>query len=215
MNYYSYKVEHDYGLAPNPFGGYCTLAVCKGDIRKSTRLQSGDWIIGTGSRSLENLSGREMLHHLIFAMRVEDKMTFDQYWRDERFQYKKPIVTGSLVQMYGDNIYHHEDGDDEWIQEDSAHSLANGSCNRDHLERDTKSENVLVSRYFYYFGDSCPLIPEEFWAVCSEGRNVKSISIPQDVANDFIQWLESNFDIGIHGDPINWLEHSDTINRRN
>ena len=26
MKNFSYKIEHDFGLAPNPFGGYCTLA---------------------------------------------------------------------------------------------------------------------------------------------------------------------------------------------
>ena len=26
---FSYVVDHDYGFAPNPFGGFCTLAKCK------------------------------------------------------------------------------------------------------------------------------------------------------------------------------------------
>lgn len=214
MNYYSYKVEHDFGLAPNPFGGYCTLAVCKGDIRGNRRLEIGDWIIGTGSRSLERVSGMPMIHHLIYAMKVEEIISFDQYWNDQRFEYKKPVVTGSLVQMYGDNIYHKEENTQDWKQENSAHSLTNGSCNINHLRRDTKSENVLISKNFYYFGDECPLIPEEFWEVCSEGRNVKSISIPIEIAQNFINWVEENFQIGIHGEPINWKEHSDTIKRR-
>lgn len=48
MSYFSYVVEHDYGLAPNPFGGYCSLAVCKPGIRGNENLKIGDWIIGTG-----------------------------------------------------------------------------------------------------------------------------------------------------------------------
>ena len=32
--------------------------------------------------------------------------SFDQYYNDPRFQCKKPIKNGSLVQMYGDNVYH-------------------------------------------------------------------------------------------------------------
>ena len=214
MNFYSYKVEHDYGLAPNPFGGFCTLAVCKGDIRRNTRLQMGDWVIGTGSRSLEHLTGKELIHHLIYAMKVEEKTTFDQYWKDNRFQCKKPMVNGSLVQMYGDNFYHRNEETEEWIQEDSAHSLEGGNCNRSHLERDTKSENVLISEHFYYFGDNAPIIPDEFLEVCSEGRNVKSVSISEEVGNSFVKWLEDNYEQGIHGDPINWLEHSSTIHRR-
>lgn len=40
MHCFRYKLNHDYGLAPNPFGGVMTLAVCKGDIRKIRILQS-------------------------------------------------------------------------------------------------------------------------------------------------------------------------------
>lgn len=39
MHCFRYKLNHDYGLAPNPFGGVMTLAVCKGDIRKIRILQ--------------------------------------------------------------------------------------------------------------------------------------------------------------------------------
>lgn len=30
MHLFSYRVEHDYGLAPNPFGGTISFAVCRG-----------------------------------------------------------------------------------------------------------------------------------------------------------------------------------------
>jgi hypothetical protein len=211
MNYYSYKIEHDYGLAPNPFGGYCTIAVCKGDIRGSKRLELGDWIFGTGSKALEKIAGTEMINHLIYAMKVEEKITFDEYWNDSRFQYKKPIINGSLVKMYGDNFYHKDSETNGWVQENSAHSLSNGSCNIGHRRRDTKSENVLISKTFYYLGDNSPLIPDEFVEVCSRGRNVKGPAIPKDTADSFVKWLEENYSIGIYGDPINWKEHSDTI----
>ena len=56
MKIYSYKIDHDFGLAPNPFGQYCTVAVCKPDIRKSKNLKIGDWIIGTGSKSLSKVT---------------------------------------------------------------------------------------------------------------------------------------------------------------
>src|SRR4051812_17344850 len=115
MGYFSYKVEHDYGLAPNPFGGYCTLAVCKPIIRNNKNLAIKDWIIGTGSMKLKRI------HQLIYAMQVEEIITFNQYWADPRFQYKKPIINGSLVQMYGDNFYHQDPNTKRWIQEDSAH----------------------------------------------------------------------------------------------
>ena len=33
MNCFRYKIEHDYGFAPNPFHGTLSLAACKGQLR--------------------------------------------------------------------------------------------------------------------------------------------------------------------------------------
>ena len=201
MNYYSYKIEHDLGLAPNPFGGYCTLAVCKPKIRKNKDLQINDWVIGTGSKKLNNL------HSLIYAMQVKEKITFNEYWEDPRFQYKKSIINGALKQMYGDNFYHQNKQTGEWIQEDSAHSLEKGLPNQGHIKKDTGGKYVLISTNFYYFGSKCFDIPKEFLEICSEGRDMKSKSIPVDVANKFITYLQSKYEPGIYGDPINWKGH--------
>lgn len=201
MGYYSYKIEHDYGLAPNPFGGYCTLAVCKGGIRANKRLKIGDWIFGTGSVKLK------CVHRLIYAMKVEEIITFDDYWKDPRFQYKKPVLNGSLVQMYGDNIYHYDKASNNWIQEDSAHSFDEGKTNEAHLKSDLKGEKVLISKSFYYFGDNHIEIPKRFLEICSNGRSVKSVSIPTKVADNFMRWLQKNHSEGIHGDPINWSRY--------
>jgi hypothetical protein len=202
MAYFSYKIEHDFGLAPNPFGSYCTLAVCKPSIRANKNLAIGDWIIGTGSVKLKRL------HHLIFAMKVEEKITLDQYWNDIRFQYKKPVINGSLVQMYGDNFYHKKPGSKTaWIQENSAHSLPDGTTNREHLSVDTGGTYALISTSFYYLGDNSVLIPEKFREVCCEGRDMKGPSIPIDIADRFVQWIAKRYEFGVHGDPINWRDH--------
>lgn len=201
MAYFSYKIEHDFGLAPNPFGGFCTLAVCKPTIRNNKNLRMGDWIIGTGSVKLKRL------HQLIFAMQIEEKITFNQYWEDARFQYKKPVINGSLVQMYGDNFYHQIPKTKKWIQENSAHSLQGGIPNQKHLKKDTGGMYVLISKTFYYFGDHSIKIPERFIEVCSEGRSMKGPSIPTQLADQFVSWLQKKHEIGIHGDPINWHEY--------
>jgi hypothetical protein len=197
MGFYSYKIEHDFGLAPNPFGGYCTLAVCKPAIRRNKNLEIGDWIFGTGSVKLK------CLHHLIYAMKTEEIITFQKYWEDPRFQYKKPVINGSLVQLYGDNFYHQNEKG-KWIQENSAHSISNNKPNNEHLRIDTGGENVIISRTFYYFGSSSFLIPEKYWKICSEGRSLKSNAIPEKIAESFVKWLEKKFAPGIYGDPINW-----------
>lgn len=47
MRFYSYVIPRDYGFAPNPYFGYCTLATCKQKIRKNAQI--GDWIGAFGS----------------------------------------------------------------------------------------------------------------------------------------------------------------------
>ena len=201
MSYYSYKIEHDFGLAPNPFGGYCTLAVCKPTIRNNKNLQIGDWIFGTGSVKLDRL------HHLIFAMQVEEKILMENYWTDPRFQYKKPVLNGSLVQMYGDNFYYKDVRSKKWKQLDGAHSLHGGRSNEKHLDIDTGGKYVLISKTFFYFGDKAVKMPKRFWSVCSEGRNMKGPAISKEIADSFVEWLIENYDLGIHGDPIDWKRH--------
>lgn len=98
MAYYSYKMVRDYGFAPNPFHGFCTLANCKPTIRKGAQIN--DWIIGTGSK------GMGYINRLIYIMQVSEKITFQEYWENEKFQRKKPILNGSRAQLHGDNIYH-------------------------------------------------------------------------------------------------------------
>lgn len=135
------------------------------------------------------------------------KITLQEYWEDPRFDYKKPVVNGSLVQMYGDNFYHRDSDTDEWIQENSAHSLDGGIPNPKHIQTDTAGEYALISQNFYYFGDESVLIPEEYRDVCSKGRSMKSHGIPIEVADAFILWVKDNFHKGIHGDPISWNKH--------
>lgn len=202
MNFYSYLVEHDFGLAPNPFGGYCTLTVCKPQIRKSSKLQIGDWIIGTGSRALEVSFNKKLKHHLIYAMRVSEIILMEDYWNDSRFKCKKPILNGSLTLMYGDNFYH-KDNEGKWIQEDSAHSNNDGTPNLEHLKTDTSGKNVLISDYFFYFGQSAPALPPNLKIICHTTVGQKKLS--QVEGNDFINWLKSQYSPGVFGKPINWL----------
>lgn len=100
MSLFSYIIEHDLGFAPNPFHGACTLACCKPRIRKKAAV--GDYILGTGAVK-PNLRG-----HICYWMRVDEILTFDQYWADYRFRRKKPVMSGTTFLRYGDNIYHRD-----------------------------------------------------------------------------------------------------------
>ena len=147
---YVYVVDRDFGFAPNPFHGYCTLATCKPGIRKNARV--GDWVMGVGGRRLR-ATGK-----IIFLMSISEICSFEEYWTDTRFQIKKPVRNGSAVMMVGDNIYHWDKIIEDWIQEDSHHSNANGSTNKTNLKRDTQSDNVLISNHFFYFGSAAPTV---------------------------------------------------------
>lgn len=83
---FSYVVEHDLGFSPNPFGAYCTLAHCKFSRSRRRNVvelaKKGDWVIGTGGAGQKSSGHRT----LIYAMKVTDKLTLQQYFSDERFR---------------------------------------------------------------------------------------------------------------------------------
>ena len=160
-----YVVTRDFGFAPNPFHGFCTLACCKPRIRSVAQI--GDWIFGVAGGRLAQPG------HCIFGMRVSETLTFDEYWLDPRFQAKKPLRNGSRVMMLGDNIYHRQGEASEWVQEDSHHSRPDGTPDASNIATDTQTNRVLVSEDFTFFGVSAPLIPDNILNAIgySNGRN--------------------------------------------
>ena len=202
MKCYSYKMDHDFGFAPNPFWGVMTLATCKGRLRSSSNLEIGDWVIATGGRALH-----KYIEHLIFAMKVEEIITFDQYWGNPNFQCKKPIFNGSVIQMYGDNVYHTNPQTGEVIQERCAHTVeGKNPKDTEQYGRDIRGKNVLISRNFYYFGANAPELPDEFKCMASTVRDIECYHVDEKTVKKFVDWLQSNYKVGIHGDPINWQE---------
>ncbi|MGE4544282.1 MAG: hypothetical protein AB7D06_09240 [Pedobacter sp.] len=143
---YAYSITRDFGFAPNPFHGICTLATCKPGIRKSANV--GDWVLGVGGSKMRDASRK-----CILLMKITKKISFQEYWEDPSYSIKKSLRNGSRVRMLGDNIYHKE-SNANWVQEDSHHSCPDGTINHVNLARDTKSDNVLISNYFLYFGDA-------------------------------------------------------------
>ena len=199
MRLHSYVVARDYGFAPNPFYGVCTLATCKPIIRAGADV--GDWVLGTGAKRC-GLEGRA-----VFAMRVTETLSFDEYWSDERFQCKRPSMRGSLKQAYGDNIYRHA-GDGAWIQAPSHHSLPDGSPNPRNIRTDTSRDRVLVSHDFLYWGGSGCEIPARFrdWDgldVCT-GRQGQRSNWPDELVREMAEWLKSFDERGQLGRPGAW-----------
>jgi hypothetical protein len=197
---FSYIVRYDYGFAPNPFEGYCTVATCKPQIRGAARV--GDWIVGTGSAD-HSSTGR-----LVYAMEVSEILTFDEYWNDSRFRRKIPTDSGAVKRAYGDNIYRHGD-DGEWLQADSRHSLAGGEPNPGHIKVDTSVDAVLVGRRFSYFGGNGPQIPASLRADHSmdlvhsgQGHRCR---FPQELVDATIEWLGA-LETGVLGRPADWTK---------
>lgn len=201
MRLYSYVIDRDYGFAPNPFYGVCTLATCKPVIRRKAAV--GDWIVGTGGARTK-MTGR-----LIYAMKVTEAMTFEDYFDDPRFDLKKPNLTGSLKQCFGDNIYS-RDADDGWRQLDSHHSLQDGSPNVDNLTTDTGTNRVLLSTDFAYFGANAPMLPQNLQSrglggICA--RRHHRVNFEPGVDSAFLEWFVGLGVTGQNGPPFEWLKH--------
>lgn len=155
--------------------------------------------MGTGAKKIG------LKYRLLFLMLVTEKVTFEEYWLSNRFQLKKPNVSGSLVQMYGDNIYgRNEEG--LWCQSDSHHSKLNGEVNYANLKRDTSGKFILISNQFYYFGDKHFKVPNAFLNLCSTNRDFEK-KTDIELSNQFIKWVSTNYETGVHGDPVHWQEY--------
>lgn len=200
---YSYVVRYDSGFAPNPFYNYCTLATCKPKIRKGAQI--GDWVVGSGSNDRNVRLGG----HLVYAMRVTEAMSFDEYCLDPRFESKKPFRNGSRKQSCGDNIYFRAAAGADWQQRDSFHSLPDGSVNPDHVARDSGVNRVLISEDFVYFGGDGPEFPDNLKDqqgrdLCKQGIGLTTFDDVQ-LISSLEKWVRSFGVHGYQGAPFEWL----------
>ena len=183
MQIYSYVITHDAGFAPNPFGGFLTLATCKPQIRKCAQI--GDFIIGTGSsRTVGN-------HRLVYAAQVTDVISLEDYGGSPKFGVKRPSMRREWWRKHGDNIYVKVGG--EWIQRRNVHHAA---PNMDH---DLSGANVLICRQFWYFGGAALEIPTELHEIIKRGPGHKRIN-DEFIVQRVVDWL-GTLPRGRHGVP--------------
>jgi hypothetical protein len=71
---FTYIVRHDTGLAPNPFWGACTLAVCTPN-HQGSRVGCGDWITGF----LPKARG----HRLLYAVAVDEILSLNDFFHPQ------------------------------------------------------------------------------------------------------------------------------------
>ena len=133
-------MTHDTGFAPNPFHGTLSLSACKPWIREGKQL--GQHIAGFTSKELcGDKVGEE---RLVYIMQVNEKITFDKYYNSDRFKCKIPSNKSRIFKV-GDNIYFLSEG--KYRQGFTYFHLDN-----DEIENDLKSDKVLLSNNFFYFG---------------------------------------------------------------
>jgi len=159
MKLLSYVVKYDSGLAPNPFGKFCTLALCTPN-HMGADLKKGDWILG--------VSSKEHGSKIMYLMKLtEDPIGKNKYFDDKRFQYKKPKAKGTLSEIVGDNIYYQKNGEWIWKGVEGYHSSPKD------WDKDTRRDKVYISNEFYYFGAKAFDAGVKYSSITSSRRGFK------------------------------------------
>jgi hypothetical protein len=178
---FSYTIPVDDGAAPNPFGGLCTLVICKPAIRRTA--EEGDWIAGLGSKRAPSgdLSGR-----LVYAMRVDEVLPMAEYdsQAKNRWPFRIPDVESKdLARRLGDCIYDYSKSSDRPRQRDGVHN----ETNRD---TDIGGRNALISRHFYYFGSKALPLPPRLQGICHQTQAHRS-NANAEFVKPFLEWIDS------------------------
>jgi hypothetical protein len=197
---WTYRLDHDLGFAPNPFFKWCTLACCKPRIRK--KAKEGEYIVGMAGKDARGL-GR-YYPQLIYWMRVDEALTFDDYWRDLRFTRKRPRWPAAKLHMVGDRTYRHENNEGHWTFETSMHFVPGALQHRGgHMATDTAVNRVLIGQTFTYWGASGPALPAELLPLFSNPRGEQCHHDPALLAklHDFIAVDQPK---GVAGRPADW-----------
>lgn len=109
--------------------------------------------------------------------------------------------------MVGDNIYHFDLATKTWRQADSHHSKADGTVNAHNLRVDTKSDKVLISNHYFYFGTEAPMVPEQILDSMKyrNGRNYRVYD--QQNCSALLDWLQLSYGKSLNlvsGDPFDF-----------
>jgi Nucleotide modification associated domain 2 len=188
---FTYCIPYDDGAAPNPFWGLCSLVICKPRIRGAAEV--GDWVAGTGSRHVPGLG--DLSGHLVYAMKVTDKLTlaeYDSYCRTRNLKKIPAMRHLDPKRRLGDCIYDYST--DPPIQRPGPHRPAN-------MAVDIGGHYALLSSHFFYFGANSVPIPDELKGIVKQGQGHRS-NMNAEYLDRFVSWLEGpGIASGIHGQP--------------
>ena len=195
MRLYSYTLRVDDGAAPNPYGGVCTLTICKPTIRRHAKV--GDWVVGLAPQS-----GGKFPAHVIYAMRVSRVLKLLEY--DRHFQEHLPskIPSWSIAAPFERQV-----GDCIYTKEGNEIAQRLGVHNQDNLETDLRGENALLAEeLFYYFGDAPIHLPQGLRGICHPMQGHK-VHANDDKKDAFVAWALDGFGEGrcpkvLYGQPM-------------
>lgn len=182
----SYVVASDDGLAPNVDGGVCSLSVCKPVVRRVSRVGE-DYIVGMSTAK----DGR---NKVIYAMQVDEKIAFQDYFRDSRFQCKKPTAKRN-----GDNFFEDVNGRLQIAFSSAAHMGRPQA-----IRRDLMYPYSVIGERFWYFGMNAPELPVDLRSgdISLPDRSRRGHRVTDDpfLLEGFVEWLGS-WSCGVHGNP--------------
>lgn len=201
MDTLTYRMDHDLGFAPNPFFGWCTLACCKPRIRK--KAKKGDLIVGLAGK---NPSGMGRFYpQIIYWMQVNESLSFDEYWDDHRFEFKKPVLSAWKMRAVGDNTYRHDCKSGEWVFENSMHFIPDAVReNGQHVHKDTSVDRILISKRFTYWGAKGPKLPEELLVLFPPRQGEKWNHTRPDLLLSLHELIDLKNPKGLVSDPADW-----------
>ncbi len=159
-------------------------------------LKIGDWLVGNSSRQDGN--------RLVYAMRISDMPSVNEYFLDKRFEAKKPKVDGTPEEQCGDNIYYLDERG-RWKRLPSVFHNDQKSFLKDIGSKPAGSP-VFVAEHFYYFGRKRIPIPDEFGSVIQGRQGIHYTDDP--LAGAFVAWLEASYEPGKRGAPRDMADHA-------
>lgn len=179
--FYVYKVDHDLGINPNPFGEYCTLGCCKPKLRSGifnfyskNSTNNEVWVIGIGGANL----GKEYYGKVIYAMQVTEAIPCEKYKNNARFNYK---VARNASGGW------HEENHKMWKNNN------NWMCCGD---LDASDGYVLVSDRFTYWGSKACEQTERFIDLLEKNKDKMRghrVNFNDNVHEKIKIWLDNNF----------------------
>jgi hypothetical protein len=174
MILWRYVIVADGGAAPNFEPPLTTLAICKPMIRKGACR--GDMILAFAGRPIDRDP-----HKVVWAGIVDEKLTFEQYWNDPRFQKKKPRVS-----KHPDNIYRPRGR--------HLNLVPNGVHGQKSAATDQRGQFVLIFKRAWHLDLKSSSLPEQFSNLRlskNNRRGHRRSEIQDGAAKELLSWVAS------------------------